>query len=236
MHTPSPLASTSAGSLRLLTANDVAMAADVFAQAFDGDPVAWLLLPDPAARGRFARWLGAAYVRASLPYASVWGVEVGGELAGLAVWHPPSVVPGSVGDTLALLRGLPDVVTALARIPPRLVLVAGFEPCRLRRLLSAQARARAEAGSGPAWHLAYLAVAPEHQGNGYARLLLDHVLDRCDEDGTAAWLETTDPANPARYERFGFQTVRQVHHGRRLPGLWVMRREPHGVGPLAAVD
>jgi ribosomal protein S18 acetylase RimI-like enzyme len=85
---------------------------------------------------------------------------------------------------------------------------------------------------GPAWHLAYLAVAPEHQGNGYARLLLDHVLDRCDEDGTAAWLETTDPANPARYERFGFQTVRQVHRGRRLPGLWVMRREPHGVGPL----
>ncbi len=236
MHTPSPLASTSAGSLRLLTANDVAMAADVFARAFDGDPVAWVLLPDAAARGRFARWLGAAYVRAALPYASVWGVEVRGKLAGLAVWHPPSVVPGSVGDTLALLRDLPGVLTALARMPARLLLVAGFEPCRLRRLLSAQARARAEAGAGPAWHLAYLAVAPEHQGNGYARLLLDHVLDRCDEDGTAAWLETTDPANPARYERFGFQTVRQVHHGRRLPGLWVMRREPHGVGPLAAVD
>jgi ribosomal protein S18 acetylase RimI-like enzyme len=236
MHTPSPLATTSTGSLRLLADDDLPAAADVFARAFDADPVATLLLPDATARGRFARWLGAAYVRGAVPYASVWGVEVAGGLAGLAVWHPPSVVPGSVGDTLALMRGIPGVLPSLVRIPPRLALVAGFEPCRLRRLLGAQARARAEAGAGPAWHLAYLAVAPEHQGNGYARLLLDHVLDRCDEDGTAAWLETTDPANPARYERFGFQTVRQVHHGRRLPGLWVMRREPHGVGPLAIVD
>jgi ribosomal protein S18 acetylase RimI-like enzyme len=235
MHTPSPLASTSAGSLRLLTPDDLPAAAEVFARAFDGDPVASLLLPDDDARGRFACWLGEASVRAALPYASVYGVEVTGELAGLAVWHPPSVVPGSVGDTLALLRGVPGVLTALARMPPRLVLVTGLEPCRLRRLLRAQSRARSEAGVGPAWHLAYLAVAPEHQGNGYARLLLDHVLDRCDEDGTAAWLETTDPANPARYERFGFRTVRQVHPGRRLPGLWVMRREPFGVEPLAPV-
>jgi ribosomal protein S18 acetylase RimI-like enzyme len=236
MHTPSPLAATSEGSLRLITEVDLQAAGDVFARAFDGDPVASLLLPDAAARGRFARWLAAAYVRSALPYASVWGVEVAGELAGLAVWHPPGVVPGSVGDTLALLRGVPGVLATLARIPPRLAVVAGFEPCRLRRLLTTQARARTEAGVGPAWHLAYLAVAPDHQGNGYARLLLDHVLDRCDEDGTAAWLETTDRANPARYERFGFQTVRQVHHGRRLPGLWVMRREPYGLGPLSPVD
>jgi ribosomal protein S18 acetylase RimI-like enzyme len=236
MHTPSPLASTSAGSLRLLANDDLPAASDVFARAFDVDPVVSLLLPDDVARARFARWMGEASIRAALPYASVWGVEVTGELAGLAVWHPPSVVPGSIGDTLALLRGVPAVLPDLLRMSPRFVLVAGLEPCRLRRLLHTQARARAEAGVGPAWHLAYLAVAPEHQGNGYARLLLDHVLDRCDEDGTAAWLETTDPANPARYERFGFQTVRQVHHGRRLPGLWVMRREPYGVGPLARVD
>jgi ribosomal protein S18 acetylase RimI-like enzyme len=232
MHTPGPLASTSAGALRLLTVEDLPAAADVFARAFDRDPVVSLLLPDAGPRARFARFVGGASIRAALPYASVWGVEVGDELAGLAVWHPPSVAPGSVGDTLALLRAVPGVLPSLVRIPRRLVLAAGLEPCRLQRLLRVQARARRVAGAGPAWHLAYLAVAPEHQGSGYARVLLDHVLERCDEDGTAAWLETTDPANPARYERFGFRTVRQVHPGRRLPGLWVMRREPFGAGPL----
>jgi ribosomal protein S18 acetylase RimI-like enzyme len=232
MHTPGPLASTSAGALRLLTVEDLPAAADVFARAFDRDPVVSILLPDAGPRASFARFVGGASIRAALPYASVWGVEVGDELAGLAVWHPPSVVPGSVGDTLALLRELPGVLPSLVRIPRRLVVAAGFEPCRLQRLLRTQARARRVAGAGLTWHLAYLAVAPEHQGNGYARLLLDHVLERCDEDGTAAWLETTDPANPARYERFGFRTVRQVHPGRRLPGLWVMRREPFGAGPL----
>lgn len=84
----------------------------------------------------------------------------------------------------------------------------------------------AEASRGTSWHLAMLATAPEHRGHGLARRLLERQLERCDEDGTAAWLETTEPVNPPIYERFGFRTVTHVEDAAWLPGYWVMRREP----------
>jgi hypothetical protein len=45
------------------------------------------------------------------------------------------------------------------------------------------------------------------------------------------WLETTDPANPPIYERFGFETVTHLEDAAWLPGLWVMRREPASQEP-----
>jgi predicted acetyltransferase len=93
-------------------------------------------------------------------------------------------------------------------------------------------RSFAGAARGTTWHLMFLATAPEHRGRGLARMLLDRQLRRCDEDDTAAWLETTDPVNPPIYERFGFETVAHIEDAAWLPGLWVMRREP-GPGPRA---
>ena len=92
-------------------------------------------------------------------------------------------------------------------------------------LVLARRRAVARASAGLSWHLAFLATAPEYRGCGLARRLLDRQLARCDEDGTAAWLETTDPVNPPIYERFGFTTIDHIAQAAWLPGLWVMRRE-----------
>lgn len=211
---------------RLLAEEDVDAGAAVIARAFHADPVLRVVLPDPEERERFAAWFAAWQVRTAVPYASVWGVEVAGELAGVAVWRPPSVSPGSAGATFASVRSLPEVAPSLLGVPPRMLRALVGEPGQLLRLLTTDSRARRIGGAGRAWYLAYLAVLPEHQGQGLARQLLDHVLRRCDEDGLPAWLETTDPANPPRYERFGFQTVHQVPAGDRLPGVWVMRREP----------
>lgn len=84
-----------------------------------------------------------------------------------------------------------------------------------------------QASDGPTWHLAVLATDAAHGGRGLARLLLDHVLQRCDADGLAAWLETTNPVNPPIYEGYGFETVTRIEGGRILPTWWIMRRDPH---------
>jgi GNAT superfamily N-acetyltransferase len=228
MHPPTLHATTSTRTLRLLTAEDLPEAAEVFARAFDGDAVLSSLLADDRARRRLATWTGEHAMRSALPYASVWGIEDEGWIVALAVWHPPGVTPASLGDLVARLRDAARVGPALVRIPPRLATLLALERGRVMRLVAAQSSARRVASTGPAWHLAFLAVAPDHQGKGHARRLLDHVLERCDEDATAAWLETTDPSNPPRYERFGFRTLRQVPPAGRLPGVWVMRREPVG--------
>lgn len=154
------------------------------------------------------------------------GVDTDDGLQAGAVWHPPSVSPGSLRATLTTLREARPAARAVAGLPARILWAGGSEPRALATLVRLQARGKSVAGADPSWYLAYLAVAPAAEGQGLARRLLDHVLHRCDVDGVPAWLQTTDPANAPLYERFGFTTVGHQAPGRRVPGLWVMRREP----------
>lgn len=62
-----------------------------------------------------------------------------------------------------------------------------------------------------------------------ARRLLDRQLVRCDEEGFAVWLETTDPANPPIYERFGLEVATHLEDAAWLPGWRAMRREPRSL-------
>jgi ribosomal protein S18 acetylase RimI-like enzyme len=212
---------------RLLTDDDVDAAAAILARAFDADPVAQKLLPRPEHRDRWARWRGAWLVRSALPFGSAYGVEGTPGLIGVALWYPPGVSPPLLAsNVLAAVREFRPAVSPAVRMVPRAALTTMRAPNALVRFVRQRSRAVETASVRPTWHLAYLAVDPAHQGRGAARRLLDHVLDRCDDDGAAAWLETTDPANVPLYERFGFATVESIPASRRLPPLWVMRRVP----------
>lgn len=57
------------------------------------------------------------------------------------------------------------------------------------------------------WHLAFIAVDPARQGKGLGSALLEACLERCDEDGRPAYLESTNPANLSLYKRFGFEEM-----------------------------
>ena len=53
------------------------------------------------------------------------------------------------------------------------------------------------------------------------------VLERCDRDGTPAYLEATNDRNGALYEGHGFRATGAIP----VPGgpaLWAMRRDPLG--------
>jgi N-acetylglutamate synthase-like GNAT family acetyltransferase len=78
----------------------------------------------------------------------------------------------------------------------------------------------------PAWYLWVLATDPDHRGRGHATSLIRRVLGRCDADGLAAFLETTDPANPRFYARFGFQELLRIDGGPALPTVWLLSRSP----------
>jgi ribosomal protein S18 acetylase RimI-like enzyme len=78
-------------------------------------------------------------------------------------------------------------------------------------------RLRPEASVG--W-IPNLAVAPEHQGEGLGRRLLEHALEFFRERGMAvAKIETLEqnPVGQALYPRLGFTEVaRQIHYAMRL--------------------
>lgn len=173
-------------------------AIELVARAFDDDPFyRWLFRRRRLARLRALMTL--ALRRSQLHH----------EPGALMAWQSPEVAHASVGFS--------DLVPA-ARIASavgawrRLVTAA-----RVYRALSHHHPA------GPHIHLELLAVAPEQQGRGIARRLLDGLIERADASAWPIVLETTNPINPPLYRRFGFETIAELQIG-DAPPAWVMLR------------
>ncbi len=216
------------GPTRVLGPDDEQDAASLLARAFATELGNVALYPDPAARKAMGEAAMRGMFRTVARLGSVHGIEVDGQLGAVALWHPPGVRTG--------LRDVPTVLRPKLTVAPtavRALPVALWRTLRRPRTAVAvvwqRARAIQEVSAGPVWHLAFLGTAPEHRGRGLARRLLDRQLARCDEDGFAVWLETTDPANPPIYERFGFEVFTHLEDAAWLPGWWAMRREPRSL-------
>jgi len=214
--------------VRPVVAEQLGAAADLLARGFAEEPGNMALLPDPAARHRLMAAGARSVLRRTIPHGTVHAAMLGDELAAIAIWEAPGVptltVRGAIGAVWSKLGQAPTLARAL---PHKLSVIAGTMRPAVG-MVRARQRAVETASDGLTWHLAFLATAPEHRGRGLARTLLERQLSRCDEDGAAVWLETTDPVNPPIYERFGFTTVTHVEDAAWLPGLWVMHREPGG--------
>jgi GNAT superfamily N-acetyltransferase len=187
------------------TPEDVPRLADVLGRAFADDPLNRHLVPDDARRakmlpGGFARQLRHVFLPNGL-------VLTTPDRAGAALWLGPDAQRLSLAQQLRLLPGM-----------VRLFGIRG---------LSAAAGALAEldrhAPREPHWHLSILGVTPERQGAGLGSALLRPVLERCDREVRAAYLETANAANVPFYERHGF-AVRERLDVRDGLRVWTMLR------------
>jgi GNAT superfamily N-acetyltransferase len=78
----------------------------------------------------------------------------------------------------------------------------------------------------PHWYLSVLGTDPAHQGKGVGSALMQPVLDRCDEEGLGAYLESSKEANIPFYRRHGFEVTTEVTIKGGGPTLWPMWRDP----------
>ncbi len=210
----------------MLGPTDVDDAATVLARAFADEPSKLAFLPDARDRLHFTRGVATGRLRATIPYATAFGLERDGALAGVAVWHPPAVTPSTGAAAGAMLRAL---FAPGRRAYPTLRRVARTlwdDRAALRRLAANRSAGARLARRGQSWYLALLGTDPRHRGQGVARELLEHVLGRCDVEGLGAWTEATNAGNVAMYERFGFSPVAHGRGGAVIPDLWILRREP----------
>jgi len=65
----------------------------------------------------------------------------------------------------------------------------------------------------PHWYLPLVAADPNWIGQGLGSLLMKHALRRCDEEGVAAYLESSNPRNISFYQRHGFKIVGKIQSG-----------------------
>jgi ribosomal protein S18 acetylase RimI-like enzyme len=76
------------------------------------------------------------------------------------------------------------------------------------------------------WYLQGLGTDPPLQRQGLASAALAPMLQRCDTDGVAAYLESTKERNVTFYERHGFRVTSTIDLPDRGPRLWLMWRDP----------
>jgi GNAT superfamily N-acetyltransferase len=186
--------------------DDVPTVARTLTRAFADDPVFEVLFGSPIPPDRcerFFRTIGAmAFRRRPGLVLRTEGDE------GAAVWAPPGEwnLPAK-----EIVRFAPDMVRAF-----------GTRIVQNLRVLSVLESHHPEE---PHWYLEFLGTDPAHQGKGVGSALIQPMLDRCDEEGLPAYLESSKERNLPFYGRFGFEVTERI----TLPGgvdEWLMWRTP----------
>ncbi|HLI74829.1 MAG TPA: GNAT family N-acetyltransferase [Acidimicrobiales bacterium] len=195
-----------AGPVRLVTTDDVGAISRSLARAFEDDPVWEFLVPDPATRLRRCEVIFSTMLRVQhVPHASCYTEP---DLVAAAIWDPPrqwrmtpsQLLRGTVGFARGFRSGMPNAL----------------------RTLSAVERQHPKT---PHYYLAILGTDPEHQGKGIGSALLRPVLDRCDDSGLGAYLESSKESNIPFYRRHGFEVTGEITLPKG-PKIWPMWRDP----------
>jgi GNAT superfamily N-acetyltransferase len=189
------------------TSADLPALTEALADAFWDDPVMAWILRDEDSRARRLAQLFSVQLRAHyLRLDTVWTTP---DRAGGALWAPPghAIIPPTT-----ILRYLPDMIRALGRHSIRAV-----------RTLDHVERLHPKE---PHWYLGVLGTRTAAQGQGIGSSLLAPVLDRCDTEGIAAYLESSKHANIAFYGRHGFEVTGEIALPFGGPTVWPMWRNP----------
>jgi GNAT superfamily N-acetyltransferase len=192
--------------VRPALAEDFSPLAEVLARAFYDDPVTAWFYPNAARRMRHAR----RFFRIRLRQLTVHGlIYTTSDVAGAALWAPPGRWREDMRQALMQLPMLPVLLPRIVRTTHAVRAIERHHPAE------------------PHFYLSVIGTDPEQQGGGIGSALLAPVLQRCDETGTAAYLECSKESNVSFYERHGFAvtTCIELPAG---PPLWLMWREPPG--------
>ena len=193
---------------RVASHADLEAVTDTLWRAFTDDPVWRWAFPEHDPLRTWWRFL----VRSAIPHGWVW---VSGDFAAVSVWIPPGE-PELSADEEAQVEGLMGELAG-ARSPEVLELLERFE--------------RAHPTDRAHFYLSLLGTAPQARGRGIGTQLLADNLARIDARQMPAYLESSNPANDARYERLGFAPAGSFTTpggAHRLTTMWRPAAAPTG--------
>ncbi len=193
---------------RKATKADSARLTAVMARAFDDDPLAnWIALQDKRRASRIYEFMRLSADKFTLPFGDVWTTD---NFDGGALWNPPGTWKLGVLQQLLLM--------------PAMVKVAGWR--RIPTVVKGINMVEKDHPATPHYYLLALGVEPELQGRGIGAQLMAPVLERCDREGTPAYLESSKEKNLPLYERNGFKVTKEIVLPGDGPKIWLMWRDP----------
>ncbi len=180
--------------------------AQVLARAFFDDPIATFVFRSEARRlEALNKFHSIEMSRMFLRYDETY---TSSDLRGAAIWAPPQARRPGLSDLLRL--------ASLGRYTLKNTIST------IRALAAIESRHPRE----PHFYLAVLGTDPPHQGKGVASAILQPVLNRCDEEGIPAYLESSKERNVPFYMRHGFKVTEELTLPYGGPKIWLMWRQP----------
>ncbi|WP_046868734.1 GNAT family N-acetyltransferase [Microvirga massiliensis] len=190
--------------VRAARSGDERRVIDTLVLAFSTDPAARWMYPEPERYLRNFSEFVQAFGGRAFDYGTAHLTQ---DALGAAMWLPPGVHPDDEAVTNLIQRTVPErdqeslfvVFDQMGRYHP----------------------------DEPHWHLPLIGVDPTRQRNGYGAALLEYLLWLCDDDGTPAYLESSNPVNISLYQRHGFEVLGTIQVG-TSPPITPMLRPPLG--------
>jgi GNAT superfamily N-acetyltransferase len=173
---------------RPATSADLPAVTETISRAFHNDPTWSWGFPDADTRQAGYAVFWGFLITGALRYPWVMVTE---SCEAAAVWIPPGGTEVAPEDE-ALFAPLADQLFG-PRAGEVLELIARFEENHPH--------------SEPHYYLSLLGTHPDHAGRGLGMALLAENLERIDQEHMPAYLESTNPANNARYEHHGFEAT-----------------------------
>ncbi len=196
--------------LRHVEPSDVSSLSACLTRAFDDDPVSEYLFPNRRTHARrLERYFRWQFRHVFFPRGECWTSD---DLSGAALWIPPERLSPSFVES----------VTQVATVVP----ILGRQTSRALRLLEQMELVHPKTAH---CYLGTIGVDPSRQGTGVGSALMSVVLERLDEEGVPAYLESSKESNLAFYARHGFEVTGEVgpERGRTaIPRIWMMWRSP----------
>jgi ribosomal protein S18 acetylase RimI-like enzyme len=191
--------------VRKATAADIDPVAIALARAFEDDPLIDFIFPEKDRLERLRRFFVSDLRNIYLAHDDVWTTS---DFKGAAQWAPPEKWRRSPWE---VIKTAPTTLRALGT--------------RVVAALSMLNTIERNHPPGPHYYLGGLGIDPAFQGTGVGSALITPVLERCDEQGLGAYLESSKERNIPFYSRHGFEVTRELQIPKGPP-VWLMWREP----------
>lgn len=192
--------------IRKAVKQDVPRLAEISALAFENDPLTNWLVEDKSETLQMERQMFLAEYRISHRFDMIY-TDV--DRNGVAVWKPPTA-HFTLWDRMIQFESMLGTISLNRRALAKIRLFLAIENVRPKE---------------PHYYLSLLAVVPEMHGKGLGSALMQPTLDRCDQEGIPAYLETETESNVHFYEKKGFKVQREIVTTDGASKVWTLWRE-----------